>query len=574
MSALVLHGVPVHVRHDRPPVEAVAVVDGRVTAAGSLAEATAAAPGATVRRLPGGAVLPAFVDPHQHAFLVAADPMVEVLRRCAPDVPGLLAVLRTLVATLDETLDGTLDGTVDGTVDGRAAPEPGGWLRFHGYEPLALAEHRSPTAAELDRVTADRPLHVLARTYHESVVNSAGLAALGITATTPDPPGGRIVRDRRGRATGVLLESASFLAEARSRPVLDADVFDARLAAHGRRLLALGITRIGDAATPATAAARLRAVLAAVGVDAVPLLTGHRIDTPAFVAGGTAKVLVDGGEYCHLCMTSGQLARVTASAVRAGFGPDRALARSLGRRTGTPRRGADGRWHTGIRYPAAGRLDALVRLAADAGSRIALHAVGNGAVETVLRARAADHGLADAVPLRLEHAMALAPDAAARIADAGVPVVTQPAFLAVYGHDLEVTPVPAPLRLLPLRTMLDAGVDLALSSDHPAVPADPFVGVHAAVTRRDDRGRPVHPEEALTVAQALTACTASAARVLGAADAGTLEPGSPADIVWCDGDPHRVDPDDLAGIGVLATWSHGRLVHATDAAAETVGRAR
>jgi hypothetical protein len=91
-------------------------------------------------------------------------------------------------------------------------------------------------------------------------------------------------------------------------------------------------------------------------------------------------------------------------------------------------------------------------------------------------------------------------------------IVTQPAFLAVYGHDLEVTPVPEPLRLMPFRTMLDAGVSLAFSSDHPAVPLGPFTGVHAAVTRRDHTGTALRPEEALTVAEALTAYTSAAAR--------------------------------------------------------------
>ncbi len=70
---------------------------------------------------------------------------------------------------------------------------------------MALAEHRSPTAAELDVVCLQRPLHVISRTFHESAVNSAGLEALGIDRGTPDPPGGRIVRNRRGSPTGVLL---------------------------------------------------------------------------------------------------------------------------------------------------------------------------------------------------------------------------------------------------------------------------------------------------------------------------------------------------------------------------------
>lgn len=561
VAVLILHGVPVHVRHDRAPVEAIALDGPHVLAAGSLAEVTAVAHGtatargetAVLHRLDGGALMPAFSDPHQHAYLVAADPQTDVLVGL-PDLDHLLATLRSLV---------------------RAAPDDGtGWLRFHGHDPLSLAEHRSPTAAELDRVVPDRPLHAITRTYHESSVNSAGLAALGITDSTPDPPGGRIVRDRRGRATGVLLESASFLAEARSRPALSAGTLAERLAAHGRRLVSEGITRIGDAAVPASLAGEVVGALAAVGVRTVPLLVGHRIDEPAFVAGGTAKVLVDGGEYCHLCLTPRQLARVVATSLRASTGPDRAVAKALARRGGTPRREPDGLWHTGIRVGEP-RLHDLLRDAADHGSRIAAHAIGNGAVDAVLAALLADRELAGAVPLRLEHAMTLDPQGARRLALAGVPVVAQPSFLTVFGHDLNIAPVPEPLLLMPFRTLLDAGVDLAFSSDHPAVPLSPFAGIAAAVTRRDGRGRPVHPQEAICVAEALTAYTMRASRLLGSASGasgpfGVLEPGADADLVWADADPHRVDVDDVAGITVLATWSGGRLVHRADAVAASL----
>jgi predicted amidohydrolase YtcJ len=540
-SALLLYGVPIRVRHDRPPVEALAIVGDRVIAAGSLAHVRAAVPrGSTERALTGGALLPAFVDAHQHAFLVAADPYTDTLHGRSQDIDGLLDRLAELLAT---------------TGGGE------GWARFHGYQPLVLAERRSPTAAELDRVSPDRPLHVISRTFHESAVNTEGLAALGIGTSTPDPAGGRIVRDRRGRPTGVLLEAASFTAEAASRAHEDPDAWRTRLVAHGRRLVSLGIVRIGDAAVPASVADDVVAELAAVGVTAHPLLVGDRIDEPALLTGGTGKVLADGGEYCHLCLDRRQVRAVMAASLRASVSGERALARAVGRRSGYPRKEADGRWHTGIRFPAEARMTELLRTAASAGSALAVHAVGNGAVAEVLASLERDPALAAAVPLRVEHALAIDPALAARLGALGLPVVAQPVFLPAFGHELDVVPVPAPLLLMPNRTLLDAGVRLVLSSDYPAADLNPWQGVAAAVDRLDGTFTAIHPNEAITLAEALSGYSWAGAQVLGAPEAGTLEPGMLADLIWVDADPYDVPIAGLGEIRVRATWAGGRQVH-------------
>jgi predicted amidohydrolase YtcJ len=543
---LILHGAPVYLRHDRPPADAIGMADGRVVAAGSLAEVRAAMPaGAETRTLTRGAVLPAFVDPHQHAYLVAADPGTDLLYRRAADVRGLVAEIANLAAA---------EPTVD-----PAGPR---WLRYHGYEPLLLAEHRSPTAAELDRAAPGRPLHVLTRTFHESAVNSAGLDALGIGRTTPDPTGGRIVRDRRGNPTGVLLEAASFDAEAASRRAghdTDADI-RARLRAHARRLLEHGVVRIGDAAVPADQAGLLVDALAAEGVTATPLLVGSRIHEPALMAGRTAKVLFDGGEYAHLCFTGRQLAALFASSFRAQLGREGTLARAVGNRAGFPKGEADGRWHSGIRFAPEADARDLLRRAADAGSSLAVHADGNGAVEALLNAIAADPGAAAAVTVRLEHAMVLDPTLIGRLADAGLTVAIQPVFLPSMGHELTVAPLPAPMRIMPFATMRAAGIPLAISSDYPAADLAPLVGVSAAATRQDRTGKAIGPDEAIDIATALDAATRVGAELLGAADAGTLEPGKIADLVWADADPHATAAADLPAIRILATWSGGREV--------------
>lgn len=536
-ASSILTGAVVRPRHGGPAVEALGVRDGVVVACGTVEGVRAELPGADELVLGRGAVLPAFVDAHQHAFLVAIDPTTDRLHRVAHDIPDLLARLRELVS---------------------AEPAGSGWLRFHGYEPLHLAERRSPTAAELDSVCPDRPLHVVSRTYHESSVNSAGLAALGIGRGTREPHGGRIVRDRRGVPTGVLLESESFRAEAASRR--DDGTWRERAAAYAKTVLAAGITRIGDAAVPADLADEFVTVMGEAGVVVEPLLVGNRIDEPAFAAGRTAKVLADGGEYCDFCFTGRQVARLFAQSLRATFTQDGDLVRALARRTGTPRRGTDGLWHAGIRVTGGPGLQQHLRSAASAGSGLAVHAVGNGAVADVVRLLRADPGLLRAVPVRVEHAMVVDEELCRQLGDLGVPVVAQPGFLSTAGYELEASPVPEPLELMPFRSLLDADASLAFTSDHPATPLDPWRWVADAEHRLDGHGLLRRPHQRITRAEALRAATLGGAHALGV-DAGALEAGAVADLIWVDRDPYEVD--DVAAVRTLATWSAGVPVHAS-----------
>jgi predicted amidohydrolase YtcJ len=182
--------------------------------------------------------------------------------------------------------------------------------------------------------------------------------------------------------------------------------------------------------------------------------------------------------------------------------------------------------------------------------------------------------LANAVPTRVEHAIATDPELARRLGDANIPVVAQPIFLTAFGHELNLVPVPRPLRLMPFRTQLEAGVPLVFSSDYPAAELNPWLGIRAAVTRLDEVGCPIHPEEAIELPKALDAYTRSGAKTLGMADAGSLEPGMRADIVWCDRDPHAMAPTQLAEIATLATWFEGRLVHTAASATGALGELR
>ena len=536
MSRLVLSGVPVYPITPNTVAEAVAVADGKFLAVGDRPAVLAAAgPEATELLLDRGALLPGFVDAHHHAYLVVTDPSTDALYRKAGDIPGMLEVVGSLRHL------------------------PGTWLRLHGYEPLELNELRSPTAAEIDAVVPDRPVHLISRTFHESAVNTLGLELLAFDRSERRPPG--VLVDRRGRPTGVLVEQASFAAEAASLPAPGPELDRARLTWHAERLFAAGITTICDAAVPIAAADAYVEAANILGLRVVPLLVGDRIDAPGLRAGSTAKVLADGGEYCHLSLTGRQVAVLSASSLRATLAREGRLARAVGRRAGFPAHAGHGRFRTGITLTGTEELRALIEQAANIGSRLAVHAIGNGALHSVLDAR----GTAVAgneVELRVEHAMALDDRDADSLASAEIPVVAQPAFLAAFGHQLNAIPLPPPLRLMPFARLLRAGTTLAFSSDHPAADLSPWTGIASATTRADRFGRAILGEEAISVHAAIKAYTTNAADLLGI-NVGRIEPGAPADLVWVHPDPFTCPVDRLAATATLLTWSGGTVRYAS-----------
>jgi predicted amidohydrolase YtcJ len=186
-------------------------------------------PHATVVDLGPTTVVPGFIDAHYHLCLDALHPRWADLREVT-DSQGLVEALAL-----------------------QAAAEPeAGWVRGVGWSDLENGYH--PTCRELDALGLERPVIAVHYSYHQCVVSSAGLDALGISASTPDPPGGTIGRFADGTPNGLLVERAFSQAQARSMaPYLDPDRWDDLIVTAARRLVAEGITCVHDAACPPSA---------------------------------------------------------------------------------------------------------------------------------------------------------------------------------------------------------------------------------------------------------------------------------------------------------------------------------
>ncbi|SEP23668.1 amidohydrolase family protein [Trujillonella endophytica] len=378
-----------------------------------------------------------------------------------------------------------------------AGPGEDGWIRGTGYAETVAGDLDS---AALDRLHAERPVRVQHRSGALWVVNSAGAAALGLASA--DHPG--VERDASGRPTGRLWRADDWLRE-RLGPARLPD-----LTTVGGELTRFGITAVTDA-TPDLAPAAVAALAAARRDGVLPqgvTLLGAPLDgaLPAGLTAGPVKiVLADSG------------------------------------------------------LPDLDPLVARIRAAHAAGRAVAVHVVTREALALLLAAL----DLAGVRPGdRVEHA-ALVPGAVvADLARRGLRVVTQPGFLADRGDDyLRDVPADEHDDLYRAASLLACGVPVALSSDAPHGPLDPWRVLAAAVGRRTRAGAVVGAAERLGPAAALAA-------YLGPPDSPggpprAVAPGVPADLVLLDGSPADV-LDTPSAERVRAVVLAGRTAHATE----------
>jgi predicted amidohydrolase YtcJ len=454
--------------------------------------------------LEGRTVVPGFVDPHNHFSIGALETFWADCRNAA----SVAEVQRALAAAAAKTPHGE-------------------WVRAVVYDHQRRRERRHPTRLELDEAVGDRPALLMHYSHHQAVVSSGALAAVGITRATPDPRGGEIAHDRSGEPTGLLYERAMSAADCASREGGESR-FVASAEAASRVYAEHGITTIQDAAvTPAMAQRYAEARGAGVlAIDVVETMVGSRgwFDPPTDAAPGPwLKLFVDGGYRCAVRFLR------------------------------------DGRTVShGFLFYEREELAAILLDAWRGGRRVVCHAIGNVGIETAVGA------IGDAVGrepvgrdrVRIDHAMFLTPDLVRRIADLGVWVVAQPSFL----WDGATTGPPG-LMLRPFRTVAEAGIAQAFSSDFPCGALAPLAGIAAAVTRRTRSGDLADPEQAISAQQALEAYTVAAAQAAGLGDdRGSLQPGKRADFLVLSTNPLECNPVDLSGIRVLQTWVYGKLV--------------
>jgi predicted amidohydrolase YtcJ len=427
-----------------------------------------------------------------------------------------------------------------------AHPEQG-WIVGSGWDHSGWDRPKLPEAIDLDAVTGDRPVWLISADGRYGWANAPALRAAGVTAESPDPEGGSIVRlDESGEPSGILVAAARRLVDQAVPPPAGADR-DLALGRAEDLLLARGITAVSDMGTTAADWIAYRRAADADRLSVRIMAYADSIETAELIGGpGPTPWLYD-----DRLRLNGVLLRIDGD-----IGSRDALLKAPY---------ADAPETSGTGLIGAADLAGALRQAAARNFQVAAAAHGDAAVSRLLDAAEALPEVPGERRWRIEHGSVIDPADAERLVDARLALTAIPA------------PVPAERRVTEARLgaerldrvfawkeLNEAGTVLAFGSAAPAHDPAPFAAIVAAVTRSGPDGEPFggwQPAQRLTREAALAAHTAGAART-GFAEArfGRLAPGQWADFILIERDPLLATPDELRAIRVVETWVGGKKV--------------
>ncbi|PRZ33891.1 hypothetical protein CLV47_12424 [Antricoccus suffuscus] len=487
--------------------------------------------------LSGRCVIPGLIDGHTHNGITG-------LRMQSLDITGC--------ATPDQALD---------RIRAASKEKPKGeWLEVVGYDQRVFG--RDITAAELDAAVGDRKVWMRHISSHSSVVSTAVLRdgfnerlSLGDVLDDAEDD----AWDDEFPPDGLLVEDNQRLVQGQRMPYSQREIETALVAA-GQRCLSEGITMCIDAGIGANLASLGAAELAAYQALRERGELPQRMQVMAgFDAIHPLSTAVEDGYADGLDL-----------GMRTGFGDDWL---SLGAmklwldggmmvRSAAVTEPYAGTTNTGMLLMDEESVTQIVMQAQRAGWQLALHAIGDHAIDVALDAFEYAQQDSQGVDTRhrIEHAGMIRPDQIARFGALGMTIGTQPCFLWYSGDDFaQLVGSERVDWLYRGRSLIDAGVRLVGSTDRP-LPGDPLRGIQVMVDRRTPTGVVVGSDEGVTVDEALAAFTINAAWAAGREhDLGSLSAGKAADFVVLDASPYAVEPAQIGEIAVERTYIDGLL---------------
>ncbi len=512
----------------RPRAEAVAVRDGRIVFVGSSREGELFV-GDRTRRidLEGQTLLPGLIDSHGHVTNLGN-------------------------ALLNVDLVGTRSfESIIERVAARAAETPSGqWVQGRGWDQNEWSVPEFPHHEALSAAVPDHPVYLTRVDGHAAIVNRAALEAAGIDRETPDPAGGRIIRDEDGEATGVLIDNAMGLVR-RVIPDVSREQIRQSIQAAQTALNRYGLTSIGDAG---------------VGVETIEVFEEMAEAGELTIRN---NVMISGGGDLFSYLERGPRfdiggeGKLSVAAIKVWI--DGALG---SRGAALLEDYSDEPGNSGLLLVTPERLREIADAAARTGFQLNTHAIGdrgNRIVLDVFEAALAETPVPDH-RWRIEHAQILHRFDIPRLAELGVIPSMQTIHQA---SDMAWVPARIGFRRLygtyAWRALLDTGVIIAGGSDFPVESPDPLLSFHAAVTRQNADGWPTggwFPEQRMTREEALlhlTAWGAYAARVED--EVGSITAGKWGDLVVLSHDIMTVPDDQILDAKVQMTVVGGEIVY-------------
>ena len=506
-------------------VEALAISGSRIVATGPLRKIQRyIGPCTQVIDLQKRIMIPGFIDTHIH-FVASALSTYEI---DLTHTHTLTAIQHLLAQEIHHV-------------------KPDQWIIASKWNPNLLPSDNSPTKQDLDDLSPTNPIVVKSVDGHTYWVNSQALTIASITSMTPNPPGGVIERDKTtGDPTGILRETAMGILEACIPPIPNSAVDNAlKHAVHQAHVFGITSIHVPEDERAFQAFQRLLAsntlqlrVYMLLPIElfnsilALGLTTVFGSDKLRF---GAVKVFVDG---------------------------------ALGSQTAAMVHPYEGTYdNNGVIVTHKERLQEILQVASAHNIQVAAHAIGDKANHIILDVieHVASSEIKDQTRFRIEHAQHLMSSDISRFSDPSIIACMQPAHISL---DMDIADQhlgPRSITAYRLLSLRNAGASLAFGSDSPVTTLDPLKGVYAAVTRKKIDTQPStswHPDERLTVFDAIQAYTINAARASGEETIkGSIEPGKLADLVVLSENIFELSDEDLYTAQVDMTIFDGEIVY-------------
>ena len=544
-DAIYYNGKFVTLSKSAPIAEAVAILNGRFVAVGSNSEVMQHAGPSTQRiDLKGKTVLPGLNDSHTHPIMAALSEQEEPIP-VLKSIADIKAHIKKRVQAL----------------------APDRIIFVPKVYSTRLTDQRYPTRYELDEASGDRV--ALTDNGYAAVLNSAALRRAEISKSTPEPKNGKIIRDKNGEPTGLILGAPQLLSSLRqNRETTHADLLWAIREMH-KSYNAVGITTTIDRGQTAegfrayldlwqNGGLTVRSfVTYRISAQGTPADVRQEIERIPFVTGwgdewfkvGSLKTVADGGIL------------IGTAYLREAYGNN------------TDIYGYKDDKYQGVLAVTRENLTEMAKTANRLGWQMTAHTTGGGATDALLDAYEAADKEKSIVGRRFTVTHGNFPNARAieRAKKMGVAFDVQPAWHHYDGPALRHVFGPQRTKdFLPLRSMIDAGIVVAGGSDHmikfdsrAAInPYNPFFGMWMAITRKMSNGEALYLEQAVTRDEALRMWTINGAYLsFEESLKGTIEPGKLADLVVISHDYTTCPVDQIKDIEAVQTIIGGRVVY-------------
>lgn len=523
MKQLWTNGTIYTMEQEGATVQAVLVQDGKIIETGTFDELQIYAD--DIIDLQGAVMYPGFVDSHLH-MIGHGEKLLRLDLTVATSGDELVKLVKNAVAQLQE----------------------GQWLIGDGWNENQFTDGRIPTKEELDTVT-NNPVFLNRVCHHVALVNSASLQLAGVTTGTEDPAGGMIGRNENNELNGLLYEQAtnlvSSLFKQEGESYIESLAQSLKLAIEHMQSYGLTgghteeMSYYGHYMNPLTAYHRVVGERKHFRVNLLrhhavfeEMMTNNAQFNEPFIEAGAMKIFADGS-------LGGSTAALLAPY-------------------------ANDEQNKGMLIHTDDQMEALIQLARKYNEAVAIHIIGDGAMEQVLQ-YLEKYPVADGKRDRLIHCCVVSEEQLARMKKLQVILDLQPAFVTSdYPWVTEKLGENRASHQYAWKTFIDEGFICAAGTDAPIEAMSPFETIYAAVERK----KPIDAHEGYDPKQKLTRFEAVKMYTVGSAEAickederGYIRKGYDADFTILDTDLMKCSPEEILQTNALLTVVGGTIVY-------------